>query len=248
MVQGQYAANSRDFANAEQIFQHALHESERFGADDPRVVTTLVGLGQVYESGKRFPDAETCYRRAIVIMDKGDVAQNVEFADANLHLASVLIEQGRQSAAFPLLARSLSIYARQEGGESMKAADVLCLTGDAYKAMKSWPEAEAPLKRCAEIREADGGVVNAALGDALYSLAIVYERQGKYALADPRYKLVEKIREKTQGIMSPGFADVLETHSAMLKSMGRDKEAGQDAALAAAIRRHQQSNRSGGSR
>jgi tetratricopeptide (TPR) repeat protein len=245
MVQGQYAANSRNYAGAQQIFRHALHESERFGADDTRVVTTLVGLGQAYESGKEFPDAEACYRRAIAILDKGDVAQNMEFADANLHLAAVLIEQGKQAAAFPLLARSLSIYVRQEGGDSLKAAAAHCLAGEAYRGMKSWQEAEVPLKRCAQIREADGGVMNAMLGDALFSLAVVYDRQGKYALADSRYKLVEKIREKTQGIMSPGFADVLEAHSAMLKAMGRHKEAGQDAALAAAIRRHQQSGRAG---
>lgn len=242
MIRGQYAASSKDFAGAAQTFQRALREAERFGTDGPRAVTTLISLGQAYQSEKRPSDAETSYRRAIGILDKGDVGENVEFADANFHLASVLIEEGRQADVFPLLARCLPIYARHQGGESLKAAAVHCLTGEAYRAMKLWPEAEGPLRRCAEIREADGGVMNAELGDALYSLAIVYQKEGKFAQADPRFKLVEKIREKTQGIMSPGFADVLETHAALLKIMGREKEASQDAALGAAIRRHQQSN------
>jgi tetratricopeptide (TPR) repeat protein len=243
ILSGQYAAASHDYANAEQTFQRALHEAERFGADDNRVATTLGSLGLAYQAGKRFPEAEAAFRRAMAILDKGDVAQNQDYADLSFNLASVLIDQGKQAAAFPLLATSLSIYEAQQGGGSPRAAAVHCLVGDAYRAARSWSEAEGPLKRCAEIREADGGVVNAGLADALYSLAVVYENQGKYALADPRYKLAEKIREKTQGIMSPGLAEVLESHAALLKAMGRDKEAGQDAALAAAIRRSQPGSR-----
>jgi hypothetical protein len=62
-------------------------------------------------------------------------------------------------------------------------------------------------------------------------------QEGKYALADSQFKLAEKIRERTLGIMSPALADTLEAHAAMLKEMGRDLEAVKDVTLAAAIRR-----------
>ena len=46
-----------------------------------------------------------------------------------------------------------------------------------------------------------------------------------------------------QGIMSPGFADVLEAHAAMLRSMGREADANKDASLATAIRRNERKER-----
>jgi tetratricopeptide (TPR) repeat protein len=129
------------------------------------------------------------------------------------------------------------VYERQLGGESLKTAAVLCMTGDVYRGQKNYKEAEPLLKRCAQIREAGGGMVNAELGDAMHSLAIVYQMQGKYGLADPSFKLAEKIREKTQGIMSASLADTLEAHAVMLKQMGRDPEADKDLKLAAVIRK-----------
>lgn len=238
IIEGQYAANAGDYAKAEQVFLKGLHEAERFGADDQRIATTLKSLGLVYQALKRPVDAENAFRRAMTILDQGDVAQSVEFADLSFDLAASLIESGKQAAALPLLARSLSIYEAQQGGGSLKAAAVHCMVGESWKAARAWHEAEAPLKRCAEIREADGGVVNAGLGDALYSLAQVYEKEGRFALAEPRYRLAEKIRERTSGIMSPAFAEVLESHAALLKAMGRDYESREDSRLAAAIRRY----------
>jgi tetratricopeptide (TPR) repeat protein len=236
-IRAQHAAGSHDYAAAEQAFRQALHEAERFGANDSRVASTLNGLGLVYKDAKRYPEADAAFRHALDILDGGATAGSVDVADIDFSLASVLIDQGRPQAAIPLLDKSLSIYEQLTGGQSVKSASAQCAIGEAWLSMKAWSDAESPLKRCADLREADGGVLSAALGDALYSLATVYEKQGRYALAEPRYKLAEKIRESTLGITSPAFAQALESHAALLKTMGRDKEAARDAALAAAIRR-----------
>jgi tetratricopeptide (TPR) repeat protein len=232
-----YAAGNQDYAAAEQFFLRAVHEAERFGADDPRVGTTLNSLGLVYRAEKKFADCESVDRRALAILEKAYGDQSIDVGNVNYNIASVLMDQGKSPAALPFLQKSLAIYERQFGGNSLKTASVLCMLGDSYSSGKLWQDAEGPLKRCAQIREADGGVINADLGDALHSLAMVYMHEGKYALADSQFKLAEKIRERTQGIMSPAFADTLEAHSVMLKQMGRDQEADKDAALAAAIRR-----------
>jgi hypothetical protein len=84
---------------------------------------------------------------------------------------------------------------------------------------------------------------NADLGDALYSLAMVYVGQGKYGLAEPRFKLAEKIRENTLGLTSPLLAQTMEDHAALLKSMGRNKEADRLIVLASAIRRSQKKSK-----
>ena len=76
------------------------------------------------------------------------------------------------------------------------------------------------------------------LADALYSLGLVYLQEGRYALADSTLKLTEKIRELTLGVTSPEFADALEAHAKVLKSMNRDPEAVREEAMAAAVRRN----------
>jgi tetratricopeptide (TPR) repeat protein len=232
-----YAAGGKDYAKAEEFFLKAVHEAERFGPMDPRVGTTLNSLGLVYRAEKKFSEAESVDRRALTILEKTYGEDSIDVGNVNYNVASVLIDQGKSPAALPFLEKSLAIYERQFGGNSIKTASVLCMMGDSYRAQKFWQQAEAPLKRCAQIREADGGIVNADLGEALNSLALVYMQQGKYALADSQFKLAEKIRERTLGIMSPELADTLEVHASMLKQMGRDQEADKDSTLAAAIRR-----------
>jgi len=98
------------------------------------------------------------------------------------------------------------------------------------------------LKRCADIREADGGIDNAELADALHSLALTYAGDGKYALAEPRFKLAEKIRESKLGLTSPLLAQTMEDHAAMLRTLRRTKEAERLMLLSAAIRRSEKKN------
>ncbi|MES1260612.1 MAG: tetratricopeptide repeat protein [Acidobacteriota bacterium] len=243
VMQALSAAGAGDYGKAEQVFQKALHEAERFGPGDPRVGATLNSVGLVYKAEKRYTEAEASFRRSLAILEKAYGYQSIDVANINFNIATVLSEQGKAPAALPFLEKSLAGYRRQLGPQSLKTASVLCMIGDAHRLMRDWAQAEGPLKQCAATREANGGVFNGELGDALLSLAIVYDNQGKYALADPRFRLAEKIREKTLGIMSPGLADVLEIHSAMLKKMGREVESAKDAALAAAIRRNEHKGR-----
>jgi tetratricopeptide (TPR) repeat protein len=240
VMQALYSAGANDLAKSEQLFQRALREAERFGPSDPRTGTTLNSLGLVYKGQKRYGEAEATFLKSLAVLEKAYGFDSIDVANVNFNVASVMAEEGKQVASMPHLEKCLATYRRQLGGQSLKSASVLCMIGDAYRAGRSWAQAEGPLKQCAEIREANGGMVNGELADALFSLAQVLEKEGKYALADPRYRLAEKIREKTQGIMSPGFADVLEAHAALLRAMGREADANKDAALAGAVRRNEQ--------
>jgi tetratricopeptide (TPR) repeat protein len=238
-----YAAGANDFLKAEQIFHKALHEAERLGPDDPRVGTTLSSLGIVYRSEKKLAEALSVFERAGGILDKAYGPESIDVADVNLNIASVLLDQGRHPAAIPYLKKCLTTYTSQLGGESLKTASVLCMTGESYRAQKADPEAEAPLRQCARIREADGGLINAPVGEALNSLALVYRQEGKNSLADQEFRLTGKIRERALGTMSPALADTLEAHASLLKTMGRNPEAQNDSTLAAAIRRDEHRNK-----
>jgi tetratricopeptide (TPR) repeat protein len=239
VTQGQHAAASREYATAEPIFLKAVHEAERFGMDDWRVGVTLESLGQVYTAEKKFGEAEGAYRRALEIVGKTDDSDNEQAANVNFDMANLMFTANRLSEALVYARKALTSYETSLGGTSLQTAAALCLIGDSLRTMKNFIDAEAPLKRCADIREADGGIDDAELAGALHSLALTYAGDGKYALAEPRFKLAEKIRESKLGLTSPLLAQTMEDHAAMLRTLGRTKEAERLSLLSAAIRRNE---------
>ncbi|HYA18003.1 MAG TPA: tetratricopeptide repeat protein [Bryobacteraceae bacterium] len=230
-------ASAKDYGKSEQSFLAAVKEAEKFGAEDPRVGTTLNSLGLVYRAEKKYADAETSYRKALAILLKSYGVDSMDVANVNFNIATVLFDQGHQPAAMPFLQRTLVTYENILGSNAGKTASVLCMLGDIRRLAKDYQAAEGPLKRCADIREANGGMQSNDMADALYSLALTYIGEGKYALAEPRLTLVEKIREQTLGIMSPALADTFEQHATLLRQLGRDKDAEKLSSMAAAIRR-----------
>lgn len=239
VMQALYSAGANDYVKSELMFLRALHEAERFGAEDARVGTTLNSLGLVYRAEKKYTEAETVYRRALAILEKAYGGNSIDVANVNFNLATIMFDQSHHQSALPYLQRTMVAYQALLGGDSLKTGAVLCMLGDAYRLMKSYSEAEGPLRRCADIREKDGGMQNPELASAQHSLALVLQGQGKLSQAEARYKLAEKIRETTLGITSPLLAQTLEDHASLLRQMGRDKEAEKLITMSGAIRRTQ---------
>jgi tetratricopeptide (TPR) repeat protein len=229
--------NAHEYARAEQTFLQALHEAERFGSDDSRVATTLTSLGLNYRHQKKYVEAESSFRKALAIVEMQSEADSAEVADADLNVAAAMVDQGHQAAAMSLILKTIGIYESALGGFHQKTAGALCLQGDAFRQSKNYADAERPLRRCADIRESNGGMQDGEFADALHSLALVYMGEGKLALAEPRFTLAEKIREKNLGITSPLLAQTMEDHAILLKKLGRDQEAARLNKMAAAILR-----------
>jgi len=243
VAHGLASASSNDYAAAEQKLQQALREAERFGPDDARVGTTLNNLGLVYRAEKKYADAETAYRRAQIIFEKVYGGNSIDVANVGFNIANVMFDQGHQSAALPFIRKGLPIYETLLGPDNLKTAAMLCMMGDIYRLEKDFQAAEGPLRRCADIRESQKGIQSPELAEAMHSLALTYVGEGKYGLADARFTLAEKIRENTLGITSPLLAQTMEDHVALLKNMGRDKDAERLAIIASAIRRSQKNPR-----
>ncbi len=231
------AAGAKDYPKAEQAFSKALQEAAKFGSDDTRVGTTYNDLGLVYRAEKKYSEAEGAYRRALDIMEDA-YGDSIDVGNVNFNIAGVMFDQGHKAEALPNLRRTMGIYDRLLGPTSAKTADVLCMAGESYRLSKRFPESEAALRRCADIRETNGGMLeNPDLADALHSLALTLIAEGKFSAAEPRLKIVERIREKTLGITSVLLAQTMEDHASVLKELGREKEAQQLVAMSAAIRR-----------
>jgi tetratricopeptide (TPR) repeat protein len=237
VADGQHAAVSNDYSKAEQSYVKALHEAERFAADDWRVGATLEGLGQVYRAEKKYSDGENAFRRSRDILSKANGDDSLEVANVNFDTAGLLIDASRPAEALAFIRQTLPVYERLMGGTNNQTADALCVMGDSLRLTKNLGDAETALKRCLSIRQSDGGIDTTEFADALHSLALTYAGEAKYALAEPRFKLAEKIRENKLGLTSPLLAQTFEDHAAVLKSMGRAKEAARLMVLSAAIRR-----------
>jgi tetratricopeptide (TPR) repeat protein len=242
VTQGQRSAANREYAKAELNFLKAVHEAERFGVDDWRVGTTLESLGQVYTAEKKFSEAENAYRRALEITEKADGDDSEEAANVIFDIANLMLDAGRQKEALTLARKAVSLYENVSGGTGAHTAAALCLLGDSLRSMKNFIDAEEPLRRCVDIREKEGGIDSVELADALHSLALTYAGERRYTLAEVRFKLVEKIRENKLGLTSPLLARTMEDHAAVLRAMGREKEAERLTVLSAAIRRNGKKN------
>ncbi len=239
VADGQRALAGRDYGKAEQLLLLALHEAERFAGDDWRVGVTLQTIGQVYRGEKKFPEAEKAFLRARDIILKVNGEESMELAHLNLDMAALFLDAGRPGEASAAARKTVAVYEGQLGGNDTQTGDALCMLGDALRAAKTLAEAETPLKRCLDIRQRDGGVDTPQFAEALHSLAMTYAGEAKYGLADPRFTLAEKIREKTLGLMSPVLAQTFEEHASVLKAMGRGREAERLLVLAGAIRRNE---------
>ena len=242
MTEGQHEAGSNDATKAEQTLLKAVHEGERFGIDDWRVGLSLESLGQVYSTEKRFNEAEITFRRALRILELTNGDDSNEAANVNLDLARMMLANGRPADAILLARRTLGVYERMLGGTDLQTASVVCLIGDSLRTMKNFIDAESQLRRCADIREATGGIDSQELADALYSLARTYTAEKKYHLAEPVFKMTERIREKKLGLTSPVLAQTMEDHAALLRTMGKENEARKLTVLADAIRRSDKKN------
>lgn len=160
LTQGGHAAANNQYAEAEQNYLKALHEAERWGPGDWRVGVTLEGLGRTFHAERKLSDAENAFRRAAGITEKVDGDESVEAANVNYEIGSVLLDAGHPVDAVLYGRRALMIYEAKRGGASRESANALCLMGDSLRAMRNFIDAEEPLRRCADIRESDGGIDN----------------------------------------------------------------------------------------
>jgi len=236
VLDGIRAATLGNLSNAEDLLSKAVGAAGKFPPGDARTGSTLNTLGLVYKDEKKYGDAGKTFAKALAIMEKAYGADSLDVGNVDFNIASVLMADGHYGDAVPYIGKSRNIYQKILGPESLKAAATLCMVGAAYRNLKKFNEAEAPLKQCAEAREAGSGVASPEFADALFNLALLYRSQGKYALVETRLRMAEKIREIAFGVASPEFAEALEAHAELLKLMGRDADATRDEIMAAAIR------------
>ncbi len=151
------------YADAERLLKAAMKEAERFGPEDPRLITTLDNLATVYHAQGRYEAAEPLSREARSIDGK---APRPEVSTGGI-LAELSIAQGKYAEAEPLLARTLKIREKATVRDDAGIAVTLNDLGLVHYFQGKYAEAEPLLKRALEMREK---ALGPAHGDVAASL------------------------------------------------------------------------------
>src|SRR5262245_26891143 len=61
------AVQSKQSAQAQQLYEKALVEAQKFGSKDPRLDKTLVAMATLYEDQKNWAKAESCSRQLVKV-------------------------------------------------------------------------------------------------------------------------------------------------------------------------------------
>lgn len=102
--------------------------------------------------------------------------------------------------------------------------DYLLAAGKMARKLAEYKQAQEWLERLLELREAEGKN-DAALGDALYELALLHKDLGQYAAAEPLYLRAVAVKEQAVGKDHPDVAEVLSDLAGLYRREGKYAEA-----------------------
>ncbi len=125
MDAGAQAYQQGNYPEAEKQFNAAVKEAEGFGAQDPRLATTLNYLAGLYRTQGRYAVAEPLQRRALAINEKALGSDHPGLATDLNNLAKLYHHQGKYAEAEPLYKRALAIFEKALGPDHPLVAAIL---------------------------------------------------------------------------------------------------------------------------
>jgi tetratricopeptide (TPR) repeat protein len=199
------------YSEAEPLFQRALEIYEEDRRPNSYLPHHLEEFAKLYEAQEKYAAAEELYRRALRICEEqGEGGHSAIWllARALDNLAAFYKARGRFLEAEDLCRRSLGIVE-----ESVRS--------EAAKSTKSW-------LRWRKSKELEARISRSQLpiSTALDRLAELYERQEKYADAEPLWRRSFEIKERVWGeTHSWIWVDSLAAYANALHKIGREHEA-----------------------
>jgi tetratricopeptide (TPR) repeat protein len=97
------------YAEAEQQFKSARTTADAFGADDPRLATSLNSLGELYRAQGQHVEAEPLLKRALELREEILDSDDPHLAQSLNNLAALYAAQGRFAEAEPLCHRAVEV-------------------------------------------------------------------------------------------------------------------------------------------
>lgn len=195
-----------------------------FGPDHPAIAHSLHRLGQTKTNAGKPKEAEADYRRALAILEKQPADDELEALLKDY--ADLLRQNNRPDEAAALerrlktLKEARQIKSTTESGYSQSAWQLHQMASSGSERQGQTGEEQRVLNRAKEAPFTDS-----RLGGMFDTLADVHYQQGRFAEAEPLYKNILRIDEKTLGPIHPGIASDLTNLALLYVSDGKYREA-----------------------
>jgi len=196
-----------------------------FGADDPRLATSLNNLALVYDDQNKYSEAEPLYEQALRIDQKALGPDHPSVAADLNNLAGLYREQGKYGEAEQLYKKALEIYKKALGSNHPDVALSLNYLAGLYRVQGNFGEAEPLYQQALAIRKRTLGPDHPDVAVSLNNLALLYDNQGKYAEAEPLYNQALEITRKALGPDHPDVVVGLTNLALLYKEQGKYSEA-----------------------
>lgn len=228
------AQEKGDLPAAEKLLLSALLVAEDFGERDPRAAYTLDYLGTLYQQMRRDADALKIYRRALAAFEKAQGAGGSEALSSAARLADAAESQAQWQEAEPLRRRLLDATAASEPQPAALAQALsdlaLCLD-----AQKKWDEAMQLYGKALELRRRALGDQAPEVAETLSNQGRVWLMRGDAAKAEELLRQALAIDQAALEAGDPSLAEDWRRLASALKKAGKESEAGEALAKAAAL-------------
>ena len=216
------------------LARRAVSIKERtLAVDDPRLATSLQGLGLVLRDAGFIEDARSVLERDLEIRETRLGTDSPAVAETLTALGSVLKLSEDYAAARSLLERGLDIREKSLGLDHPDVAETLLELG--WLAYAHNEAAQKPLfERALEIREKEFGTDHPLVAEALRGLALGLANHGG-GDPIPLLRRAMDIQEKRLGRGHPAYATGLADLSVVLWSKGYNLEAEKNLRASVAI-------------
>ncbi|HEV2664688.1 MAG TPA: tetratricopeptide repeat protein, partial [Blastocatellia bacterium] len=186
--------------------QAAIKDAEGFGAQDPRLATSLHNAGELYTRLERYDEAERFLQRALSIREK--TLENAETARTICAMARLNHGRGNRDKAERLYRQSLAIREKVLGRDHPDVAESLSgLAG--VLSLKRIDEAERLARRSLSVREKALGENHPDVAESLSRLVEVTLEIGKPSEIESQLRRAILIRETSLGQSHPDLAESL---------------------------------------
>ncbi len=213
------------YEEAEQHWLAALESAQAFGAQDLRSVQSINNLGKLYRTRSQYTQAESFYRRALVILEQALGPEHPEVARSLNNLTGIYHAKGEYAKAEPMSQRALAIREKSLDPEHSDVAESLHNLAKLYLTRGQYSKVEPLSQRALAIWEKALGAEHPNVAATLNNLADLHKALGRYSKAEPLYRRALAIREKALGPEHPDMARNLNGLALLHYTQGQYAEA-----------------------
>ncbi len=193
-------AGRESMALAEKRFLLARKEAESFGAQDPRLATTLCQLASLYlDKGEAQERVRQLYQQALAIWAKNPGADPEDTAQQIYELGNQYMDTGQYEDAVILHKRHITLRDQIHEPESGNLVIYVIKLAYAYHHAAKYKDAERTYQRALALAEKWFGKDDAEVAKILLGLADSYYDSAQYKEAHPHYYRAMMIRIKSLG-------------------------------------------------